>query len=67
MSAGSNDILDALFPACALAAFLEEAHARQGWPESDPTRRRAYALYEQALARKHVPITPRADQPKVKA
>ena len=44
------DILDDLFPACALAAFLEQAAREQGWPNSEATRRRAYQLYEEALA-----------------
>ncbi len=48
-----SSILDDLFPGCALAAFLEQAHAQQGWPDSEATRRRAYQLYEQALAEKN--------------
>jgi len=48
-----NDILDELFPACALAAFLEQAWLQQGWPDSEATRRRAYQLYEEALAEKN--------------
>ncbi len=48
-----DSILDDLFPACALAAFLEEAYAQRGWPDSEATRQRAYQLYEQALAEKN--------------
>jgi hypothetical protein len=39
-----------LFHCCALAAFVAEARATGGWPNSDATRRRAYALYEAELA-----------------
>jgi hypothetical protein len=45
-----DDILDDLFHACALRAFLERAHADQGWPNPEDTRQRAYALYEEELA-----------------
>jgi hypothetical protein len=48
-----DSILDDLFPACALAAFLEQAHDEQGWPDMEATRRLAYAYYEQALAEKN--------------
>jgi hypothetical protein len=53
-----NDILDDLFFSCALAAFLEQANAQRGWPDSEATRRRAYELYEQALADKNGPAAP---------
>ena len=46
------DILDDLFSACALAAYLERAAIQQGWPDPEATRRRAYQLYEEALAAK---------------
>ncbi|MFM7590627.1 MAG: hypothetical protein ACKO85_02435 [Isosphaeraceae bacterium] len=46
-------ILDDLFLGCALAAFVEMAKACQGYPESEPTRRLAYAYYEKALAGKN--------------
>src|SRR4051794_6740652 len=49
------DILDDLFPACALAAFLEQAAREQGWPDMEATRRRAYQIYEEALAVKNGP------------
>jgi hypothetical protein len=48
-----NTILDDLFPACALAAFLEQAHAEQSWPDIEATRRRAYAYFERELALKN--------------
>jgi hypothetical protein len=53
MSDDADEILDGVFHACAFAAFLEQAHARQGWPDSEATRQRAYQLYEQALAEKN--------------
>jgi hypothetical protein len=53
MSDDPDEILDGVFHACAFAAFLEQAHARQGWPDSEATRQRAYQLYEQALAEKN--------------
>jgi hypothetical protein len=53
MSSDPDEILDGLFHACAFAAFLEQAHAQQGWPDSEATRQRAYQLYEQALAEKN--------------
>jgi hypothetical protein len=46
----TDTILDELFQGCALSAFLEQAHAQQGWPDPEATRRRAYKLYEEALA-----------------
>ena len=52
MTAG-DDILDDLFQGCALTAFLELAHAQQDWPDPQATRRRAYQLYEDALAEKN--------------
>jgi hypothetical protein len=48
-----DEILDGPFHACAFAAFVEQAHAQQGWPDSEATRQRAYQLYEQALAEKN--------------
>ena len=57
-----DEILDGLFHGCALAAFLDEAAERQGWPYSVAVRRRAYRYYEDALAeknrRKSAGITP---------
>ena len=48
-----NDILDDLFHGCAWTAFLEQASLQRGWPDSEATRRRAYQLYEEALAEKN--------------
>ena len=48
----NDDILDDLFHGCALAAYLDQAGAEQGWPSSEATRRRAYRYYEDALAAK---------------
>lgn len=53
MNDNSDEILDDLFHACAFTAFLEQARAQQGWPDSNATRQRAYRLYEQALAEKN--------------
>ncbi len=48
-----DEILDDLFLGCALQAYLEQAAIEQGWPDSEATRRRAYRLYEDALAEKN--------------
>ena len=50
MTARDDDILDDLFHGCALAAYLQQAAIEQGWPDPEATRRRAYRMYEQALA-----------------
>jgi hypothetical protein len=47
---GQDDILDDLFQHCALTAFLEQAAEQQCWPDREPTRVRAYELYERKLA-----------------
>jgi hypothetical protein len=48
------DIFDDEFQGCAFWAFLEQAAIEQAMPpDSEATRRRAYALYEQALAEKN--------------
>ena len=53
MTAESEDeILDGLFHGCALAAFLDQAQAEQGWPSCEATRQRACRYYEVALAAK---------------
>ena len=49
----TDDILDDLFHGCALSALLEEARACQGWPASEAVKRRAYRLYEEALAERN--------------
>ena len=50
MSETLDDILEDLFHGCALAAFLDQAQAEQGWPSGEATRQRAYRYYEDALA-----------------
>jgi hypothetical protein len=49
-----DDILDDLFMSCALTAFLEQAQTQQGWPDSEATRRRACAYFEEALKTKNL-------------
>ena len=61
MTAGDDDILDDLFHGCALAAYVDQAIAEQGWPDSEATKRRAYRYYEDALAennanKRHAPM-----------
>jgi hypothetical protein len=53
MTNDPDEILDGLFHGCALIAFLEQAHAEQGWPNAEATRRRAFDYYEQELAIKN--------------
>jgi hypothetical protein len=53
MTLETGDILDDLFHACALAAFLEQAARELGWPDVEATRRRAYQIYEECLAVKN--------------
>lgn len=45
----SDDILTDPFHSAALIAFVEEARATGGWPESEATRRRATEIYEREL------------------
>jgi len=49
----TDDILDDLFHACSLAAYLQQARIQQGWPDSETTRRLAYAYFEEALKTKN--------------
>lgn len=49
----THDPLDDLFHACALEAFLEQAQIQKAWPDEEATRRRAFSLYEETLAKKH--------------
>ena len=53
MSNDDEDVLDSVFHGCALAAYLDQAVAEQGWPSSEATRVRAYRYYEDALAEKN--------------
>lgn len=52
-TAAPDEVWDSLFHACAWAAYLELAVATGGPPPSDLTRRRAYRLYEDELARRN--------------
>ncbi len=47
-----DDILDDFFLGCALTAFIDQAIEQRGPPDMEATRRRAYRLYEEALAEK---------------
>lgn len=56
MTAGPEDdgILDSLFHGCALHAYLDQMAEEGRWPpDSEATRRRAYAYYEAALREKN--------------
>lgn len=48
-----DDLFDDLFHNSAWAAFLEQAHRQQGWPDREATRQLAYQFYEEALAEKN--------------
>ncbi len=48
----ADDIWDDLFHGCAWAAYIDQAHAEQGPPNSETTRRRAFRYYEDELAKK---------------
>jgi hypothetical protein len=50
----TDDILDDLFHACSLAAYLQQAQIQQGWPDSEATRRRACAYFEELLKSKNL-------------
>lgn len=54
MADDADDILDSLFHGCALTAYLQIAAELNCWPPpAEATRRRAYDLYEEALAEKN--------------
>lgn len=53
MSVDFDSILDDLFHACALIAFVEQAVEQGCWPDAEMTRVRAYALHERALAERN--------------
>ena len=67
MTATDDDILDSLFHGCALAAYLDQAAVEHGFPDSQATKRRAYHLYEDALAernrRRSAPALPACPPP----
>jgi hypothetical protein len=46
-------IFDDLFHGCALAAFIDQSIEQGSLPDMEATRRRAYRLYEEALAAKN--------------
>jgi len=46
-------ILDDTFHGCAFSAYVELAVASGGVPDEAATRRRAFQLYEEALAERH--------------
>ena len=48
-----DDIFDSVFHGCAFAAYVEVAVASGGVPDEAATRRRAFQLYEEALAERH--------------
>ena len=54
--ATQDDILDDLFHGIALAAFIDQAREQNGPPDTEATRKRAFAYYEQALAAKQPKI-----------
>lgn len=52
MTDGLDDaIFDDLFHGCAWLAFITLLHEQGAAPDSETTRRRAYALYEEELRR----------------
>ena len=53
MTAPDFDPLDDLFHGAAFTAFVEQAALTGGPPDMEATRRRAFELFEQALAEKH--------------
>jgi hypothetical protein len=63
----ADDIWDDLFHGCAWAAYIDQAHAEHGPPDSDATRRRAYRYYEEELARKNEPRDNRVGQRNIEA
>jgi hypothetical protein len=52
-----DDILDDLFHGCALTAFIEQSIEQGSLPDMEATRRRAYRLYEEALAVKNSTVS----------
>jgi hypothetical protein len=56
----TDDIWDDLFHGCAWAAYIDQAHAKPGRPDSETTRQRAFQYYEEELAKKNRPQDGRA-------
>ncbi len=50
MTPDEESVLDDLFHGCALAAFVQNAIAQQGWPDPGETNALACRLYEYELA-----------------
>lgn len=62
MSDDNDEFLDDLFLGCAFAAYVDQAVDEKGPPDSEATRKRAYAYYEQQLAEQsQPPHEPRTD------
>ena len=62
MTDTATDLTEDLFHGCAWVAFVEQARCERGWPDREATRKRAYRLYEDALAEKNRrPTSPAAD------
>ena len=60
-----DEILDDLFHGCAFAAYLQVGAELNCWPPPvEATRRRAYELYEQALAEKDARRAAASDEAK---
>ena len=55
-----TDEYDEIGTAChaAWAAYIDQAVEEQGWPDSEATRRRAFAYYEEELAKKNAAKKP---------
>jgi hypothetical protein len=49
-----DEILDSVWHGCAWAAYIEQMAAEGRWPpDSEATKQRAFAYYEEELARKN--------------
>ncbi len=53
MSQSDESIWDELFHGIAFSAFVQQAIEQGGPPDQELTRRRAFRLYEEALAEKN--------------
>jgi hypothetical protein len=51
-----DPLWDDVFHGCAWAAFIDEARSQQGTPDSESVRWRAFAYYEQQIAKKNGPL-----------
>jgi hypothetical protein len=50
---GDDPMWDDVFHGCAWVAYIDQAQQERGWPDSEATRRRAFAYYEEELAMKN--------------